>query len=194
MGHHLREPGEHLPHRSTISNGPDDRACRLQSRPERGEFGERDIRALELPGRGEHVRREIRERSSRNVDDREDVEGCERGAQPLGLRERGQGIAAGHEQRANVAGFDLVDERDRGELAGDAWHVGAAARRREHSCGPRAATKGPKQTTVKLHAGRAVERARRDQDDPAQPLGNDAVARHRHPGAALHRDVPGSGA
>ena len=81
-----------------------------------------------------------------------------------------------------------------GSWPGNARNVGAAARRREHSCGPRATTKGPKHTTVKLHAGRAVERARRDQDDPAQPLGDDAVARHRHPGAALHRDVPGSGA
>ena len=40
----------------------------------------------------------------------------------------------------------------------------------------------------------AVERAGGDEDDPAQPLGEHAVARHRDAGTAVHRDPPACGA
>jgi hypothetical protein len=45
-----------------------------------------------------------------------------------------------------------------------------------------------------VHALGAIERARRDEDHPAQPLREDAVTGHRHTRAALHRDELAGGA
>ena len=117
---------------------------------------------------------------------------CERGPQAVRLRERGQRVPAGDEQRADVAGLDLVDERDRRDLPDHARELGPARRlraRRARRGSDRAAGAGWIEPAVEVHAAGAVERARRDQHDPAQPLGEHAVARHRHAGAAVHRDA-----
>ena len=50
-----------------------------------------------------------------------------------GCGKRGQRIAAGHEQRPDVARLDLVDERDRRDLPDHARKLGPARRRRRGS-------------------------------------------------------------
>ena len=114
----------------------------------------------------------------------------QRGLEAGGLRERGQRVAAGDEQRPDVAGLDLVDERDRRDLPEDARKLGPARRGRRP--GARRARLAPPEpvddAAVEVHAAGAIERARRDEDDPAQPLREHAVASHRHAGAAVHRD------
>ena len=117
-------------------------------------------------------------------------------SQPGRLRKGGERVAAGDEQRADVSGLDLVDERDRRHLTDHAGKLrpargGGAARAVRFGSRRRS---GRIETAVEVHAGRTIERARRDEHDPAQPLREHAVARHRDAGAALHRDATRRGA
>ena len=109
------------------------------------------------------------------------------------MREGGERTPTGDEQCANVSRLDLVGERDRGDLPEHAWKLGPALRRRGTRLGRRRLS--PAETVdnapVEVHAAGAIERARRDEDDPAEPLREHTVAGHRHSGPAMHRDASG---
>jgi hypothetical protein len=138
------------------------------------------------------VRRDVRELVVGDVDDREHVQRAERGPQAVRLGERGERIAAGDEEGLDVSRLDLGGERDRRDLPEDAGKLGPTPRRRKAGRGRRrsASTQPVDDPAVEVHAGGAIERARGDEDDPAEPLREYTVAAHRHAGAAVHRDAP----
>ena len=181
---------EHPPDGPAIRDRLDDGPARLQARSQRGELGEGDVGAFQLPGRGEYMRCELGELVLRDVDDGEDVERPERGLQAVRLGEGGDRVSTGDEQRADVPRLDLVGERNRRDLPEDSGKLRPAprwrrSRGRRSGCSPAQAVDA---AAMEIHTGRAIERTGRDEDDPAQPLREDAVARHRHPGTAVHRE------
>jgi hypothetical protein len=122
------ELSEHPPHRAPLGNGRDDGIGVLRSRRECGSLDHREIGALELRGCRQHVRRERDQLVVEDVGHGEHVETaeCARGALRIG--ERGQRVAAEDQQRAQVAGLDLVDHRRARVLPGPARQVGSAGR------------------------------------------------------------------
>ena len=194
--HRRVQCGEHPPNRLAVPDRRDNRSGGLQPGFQRGELGEGDVGALQLAGRRQHVGGERGERAFGDIDHREHVERPQRGLQPGRLGKGGERVATGHEQRTDVSGFDLVDERDRRHLTHHAGKLRPARRWRCRSGGAIrvAATQRTDETAVKVHAGRTIERSRRDEHDPPEPLREHAVARHRDAGAALHRDATRRGA
>ena len=91
----------------------------LQAGPHRSDLGERQVGAFELAGRGQDVGCERGELALHHVDHHERVELPQRGAHALRLRERGDRIAAGDDEAADVAGLDLVGQRDGRHLPDD---------------------------------------------------------------------------
>ena len=99
----------------------------------RGEHGRetvgevRQVGALEWPGRREDVRRELGHVAVLDVRDDDDRRAPQRRFHALGIRERRDEVAAEDEDRLDVPGLELVDNRDRGVLASLAGQLGRLA-------------------------------------------------------------------
>ena len=96
-------------------------------------------------------------------------------ARTLGFGQRADRVAAGHHQHAQVARFDLVDQRHR-RLLTDTLEVGAAERpgrrRPRLARGGRSLLSG---SVLEAHAAGPIERPGEDQQHPPQPLHQDPV-------------------
>ena len=150
----------------------------------------RDVGALELAGRREHVRRELGELAVDHVDHDQRVEPAQRGAHAVGFGERRDRVPTGDEQRPDVAGLDLVGEGDRGDLVGHSRQIGTT-----RGPGPRRSRRaGRAQVTQRApgnaHASGRVQGPGRDEQHPPQPLDEDAVGAHERAGTARDRQAP----
>ena len=123
-----------------------------------------------------------------DVEHDERVEPAQRGAQPIGLGQGIDRVAAGDDQDPHVAGLDLVGQRHGRHLVRRPGAGRAGCRARRPPAWPRRGGRQAEEAVLEPHAAGSIERAGEDQQHPPQPLGEDAVGGHRRAGAAEDRD------
>ena len=111
------ELGEDPPRRTPVPDRFDDRRCVLRGDAWHEEVPQRDVGALELVLRREHVRRQCGRVVGDDLDRRQHVERSERRHEVVGVRERGDEMTAEVQHGPDVPGPDLVGEHRARPLA-----------------------------------------------------------------------------
>ncbi len=109
--HVPRQRCEHPPDRAALPHGRDHRGRRLQPRPHGRQLRDLQVGPFELARGREHVRRERGQLALRHIDDHERVQPSQRGPHAVRLGKRGDGVATGDDEAADVARLDLVRQR-----------------------------------------------------------------------------------
>ena len=174
----IRRASSAMIHHAGRRSAPAATTGRVACTADRTESGDARVTSARSswPGGGEHVGGEVAQLAVDHVDHREHVEAGQRVPHTVGFREGGDRVAAGDDERPQLASLDLVDQRDRRVLAG-------------RRAGGRAGCAGPQRDgRAALRSGARVAAGRRDRrGTPCRPVGRGSPTARGPPSGATPR-------